>query len=214
MTMRKFQISNFKFQFLKIKKLSVFNFLPLTSFFLLLTFSLAFASGGGGEEASSSVIIKEYIWKIINFGILVALVVLLFKKMDIKGYLRKRTELIEKSLQEAREAKELAQKALAEVEERLKVKDKEIEEIISAATKSGETEKANLIEEGDKLKDKILEQTKANIDYEVKRAKDEIKAEAVEIAMELAEKKLKEKLTKEEQLKLLEESISKIEDKN
>ena len=46
--------------------------------------------------------------------------------MDIKGFFKKRTELIEQSLREAREAKELAQKALAEVEERLKVKDSEI----------------------------------------------------------------------------------------
>jgi len=36
----------------------------------------------------------------------------------------------------------------------------------------------------------------------------------VEIAMELAEKKLKGKLTKDEQMKLLEESIAKIEGKN
>ena len=43
--------------------------------------------------------------------------------MDLKGFFKKRTELIEQSLREAREAKELAQKALAEVEERLKTKD-------------------------------------------------------------------------------------------
>jgi F-type H+-transporting ATPase subunit b len=59
-----------------------------------------------------------------------------------------------------------------------------------------------------------LEQAKTNIDFEVKQAKEMIKKEAVEIAMELAEKKLKEKLTKEEQLKLLEESVAKIEGKN
>jgi F-type H+-transporting ATPase subunit b len=134
--------------------------------------------------------------------------------MDLKGFFKKRTELIEQSLREAREAKELAQKALSEVEERLKVKDTEMEQIIAGAKKSGENEKARLIEEGDKLKARILEQAKTNIDYEVKRAKESIKEEAVEIAMELAEKKLKEKLSKDEQLKLLEESLAKIEGKN
>ncbi|MFZ2196396.1 MAG: hypothetical protein WAV13_01595, partial [Thermodesulfovibrionales bacterium] len=79
---------------------------------------------------------------------------------------------------------------------------------------SGENEKTRLMEEGDKLKTRILEQARTNIDYEVKRAKESIKQEAVEIAMELAEKKLKEKLSKEEQLKLLEESLAKIEGKN
>jgi len=44
----------------------------------------------------------------------------------------------------------------------------------------------------------------------IEHAKEAIKAEAAEIAIELAEKKLKEKLTTEEQEKLLEESIAKI----
>jgi F-type H+-transporting ATPase subunit b len=181
----------------------------------LLFAAAAFASGGGGEEAASAgSIIKSYIWQIINFLILVGALAFMMKKMDLKGYFKKRTELIEQSLREAREAKELAQKALAEVEERLKTKDSEIENIIAAARQSGEKEKARLVEEGDKLKARILEQARTNIDYEVKRAKEAIKEEAVGIALELAEKKLKEKLSKDEQLKLLEESLAKIEGKN
>jgi len=64
------------------------------------------------------------------------------------------------------------------------------------------------------MKEKILEQARTNIAYEVKRAKETIMEEASAIAIELAEKKLKEKLTEEEQLKLLEESLAKIEGKN
>ena len=158
--------------------------------------------------------LKTYAPAILNFLILVALLVFMMKKMDIKGYFRKRTELIEQSLKEAREAKELAQKALAEIEERLKVKDKEVADIVTAAQESGEREKIRLVEEGEKLKARILEQTKNNIAFELKTAKEAIKQEAVDIAMELAEKKLKGKLTKEEQMRLLEESISKIEGKN
>ncbi|HBU05557.1 MAG TPA: hypothetical protein DEA95_02975, partial [Nitrospiraceae bacterium] len=106
------------------------------------------------------------------------------------------------------------QKALAEVEERLKARDREIGEIVSSAKESGEKEKARLIEEGSRMKEKILEQARTNIAYEVKRAKETIMEEASAIAIELAEKKLKEKLTEEEQLKLLEESLAKIEGKN
>jgi F-type H+-transporting ATPase subunit b len=183
--------------------------------FLLLFVSFAFASEGSGEEAASTgSIFKSYMWQIINFLILVGGLAFLLKKMDLRGFFKKRTELIEQSLREAREAKELAQKALAEVEERLRTKDSEIELIITSARQSGEKEKARLIEEGEKLKARILEQAKTNIDYEVKRAKESIKEEAVDIAMELAEKKLKEKLSKDEQLKLLEESLAKIEGKN
>ena len=183
----------------------------LTPYTLLLTVSFAFASGAEGGEPN---LFKAYFWAIINFLILVFLLAFMMKKMDIKGYFRKRTELIEQSLKEAREAKELAQKALKEVEERLKIKDREVEDILKAARESGERESGRLAEEGDKLNARILEQTKNNIDFEVKMAKEAIKHEAVEVAMELAEKKLKGKLTKDEQVKLLEESIAKIEGKN
>ncbi len=196
----------------KLKK--IISLIFYCSLFTIHYSLVAFASSGGGEGHGEPSLFKAYFWPVINFLVLVSVMVYMLKKMDIKGFFRKRTELIEQTLREAREAKELAQKALAEVEERLKVKDKEIEEIVSAAKQSGEREKAHLIEEGDKMKAKILEQAKSNIDYEVKRAKEEIKQEAVEIAMELAEKKIKAKLTKEEQLKLLEESLNKIEGKN
>lgn len=183
----------------------------VTHYALLFTASTVFASGGG--EAPKS-LLATYAPAILNFLILVAVLAFMMKKMDIKGYFRKRTELIEQSLKEAREAKELATKALAQVEERLKIKDKELEEILSAAKESGEREKARIIEEGARLKERIFEQTRNNIDFEVKMAKEAIKQEAVGIAMELAEKKLKERLTQEEQVKLLEESLLKIEGKN
>jgi len=177
----------------------------------LLFTSLAFASGG--EEGSAGAIAKDYLWKIINFGILF-FVLYKYGKKPLQDFLKKRTELIEKSLKEAKEAKELAQKALAEVEERLKGKDREIDEIISSARESGEKEKARLIEEGSRMKEKILEQARTNIAYELKKAKETIKEEAAAVAIELAEKKLKEKLTEEAQFKLLEESLAKIESRN
>ncbi len=169
--------------------------------------SFAFASGGGEEAAVP--LWKDYLWKIINFGILF-FILFKFGKKPIQSFLKQRTELIEKTLKEAKEAKELAQKALQEVEERFRTKDKDIEEILSASKRAGEQERERLLEEGNKLREKIYEQAKINIDYELKHAKDAIKAEAVEIAMELAEKKLKEKLTKKDQERLLEESLMKI----
>lgn len=195
----------------KVQNSKVFHYVLFTACFLLFTCVAVFA--GEGAEAEPS-LLKAYFWPVINFILLIVLLTYAMKKGDIKGFFRKRTELIEQSLKEAREAKELAQKALAEVESRLKTIDKEVEEIIASAKLSGEKEKGRLVEEGDKLKEKILEQAKTNIDFEVKLAKATIKKEAVEIAMELAEKKLREKLTREEQLKLLEESVTKIEGKN
>jgi len=189
-----------------------------TAFFSILAFfivhfalvSLAFGAEGGEAQES---LFKAYRWQIVNFAILVAALVY-FTKKPLREFLKKRTELIEKSLKEAKEAKELAEKALAEVQERLKLKDKEIEEILSRTRLSAEKERALLLQQGEQMKEKILEQAKSNIEYELRHARESIKAEAAEIALELAEKKLKEKLTKEEQIRLIEESLKRMESKN
>jgi F-type H+-transporting ATPase subunit b len=184
---------------------SKFSPVLLSGLFILTVTSLAFASGGGEETP----LWKEYMWKIINFLILF---VILFKfaKKPLADFLRKRSETIAKTLQEAKAARETAEKALKEVQERLRTKDAEIEAILSVAKRSGEQERNAIIEEGARLKEKILEQAKSNIEFELKNAKEVIKAEAVELAMELAEKKLKEKLTKDEQERLLDDSLVKI----
>ncbi len=171
----------------------------------------AIAAGGGGEHAETSPM--EWVWKIVNFAILV-FVLVKFAGKPLKGYLQQRQELIEKSIKDSQEAKELARKALSEVEQRLKLKDKEVAEIIASAKESGEREKVRLVEEGEKMKEKILAQAKTNIDFEVKRAKEVIQAEAVDAAMQLAEEKIKNKLTEKDQEKLLQESLKLIEGRN
>lgn len=167
----------------------------------------AFAIEEKAENHTS--IFMDYLWKIINFGIL-AFLLFKFGKKPLQSFLKQRAEMIEKTLKEAQQAKEAAQKALQEVEERMKTKDKEIEDILSASRRSGEEVRDSLIQQSDRLREKILEQARVNIEYELKSAKEAIKAEAVEIAMELAEKKIKERLTEEEQKRLLEDSLAKI----
>ena len=179
--------------------------------FCILQFALVTVAFGA-EEAAHGGEWKEWLWKILNFAILVGVLVW-FAKKPLQEFLRKRTELIEKTLQEAKEARELAQEALAEIEERLKLKDREIEEILSRSRLSADKEKELLIQQGEQMGEKLLEQARNNIDYELGRAKESIKAEAVKIAMELAEKKLKERLTKEEQIRLIEESLARMETK-
>lgn len=196
----------------RTKKVS--RLLPYALLFTFYILHFTFVSFAfGAEEAAHESLFDAYKWKILNFAILV-IVLVWFLKKPLKEFLRKRTETIEKTLKEATEAKELAQKALAAVEDRLKLKDREIEEILSRSKGSAASEKEILIKQGEQMKEKILEQAKNNIDYELRLAKESIKAEAAGIALELAEKKLKDKLTKEEQIRLIEESLKRMETKN
>jgi len=174
--------------------------------FCILYFAFVSVAFGGVEYTFTW---KDWLWPIVNFAILLFIIVK-FGRKPIREFLRKRTELIEKTLREAEEAKELAKKALAEVEERLKGLDDEINKILELSRKAGEREKESLIARGESLRNKIIAEAKANIEYELAEAKKAIKTEAALLALELAEKEIKERLTQKEQERLLEESIRRI----
>ncbi len=182
----------------------------LTSIFYIFFFVLssnAFAAEGHISN------VTDWVWRLVNFTILV-IILIKFTGKPLREFLRKRTELIEKSLKESAEAKELAMKALSEVEKRLETKDKEIEEILNYARRSGENERESIIKQGEALKVKLLEQAKTNIELELKTATDSLKAEAVELSLELAEKRIREGLTNEQKEKLLEDYIKRLEVRN
>jgi F-type H+-transporting ATPase subunit b len=197
---KKFQISNFKFQ---IFTAAILNFL-----FVAVSFAAE-----EGAEAEHVFTWKDWFWPVINFAVLVFILVF-FTRKPFAEYFKNRTELIEKSLKEATEAKELAQKTLNEVRGRLKNTDSEIAEIIESARKAGEKEKEAIIADSERLKAKILEQAKANIDFELQKAKEKIKSEAAMMALELAEKQIKEKLGQKEQETLIDGYIKRLEAKN
>jgi F-type H+-transporting ATPase subunit b len=167
---------------------------------------MVFAVEGGEHHATTW---KDWFWPVVNFLVLVAVLVY-FGRKPVREYFKKRTELIEKSLKEAEEARRFAKKAFEEVQERLRDTDQEMKEIIEGARRAGEREKEALIAEGERLRQKILEQARTNIAFELEKAKKEIKSEAALIAIELAEKQIKEKLDREEQEALIEEYIKRL----
>jgi len=178
----------------------------------LMMVASVFASEGG-EAGEAHFTYKDWLWPVINFLILV-FVLVFFARKPFSEFFKNRTALIEKSLREASEAKEIAQKTLGEVRERLKHTDREIEQILEAAKKSGEKEKQEIIAEGARLKEKIIEQAKANIEFELQKAKDQIKSDAALMALELAEKQIKAQLGREAQEALIDDYIKRLEAKN
>jgi F-type H+-transporting ATPase subunit b len=183
----------------------------LSTVYCLLSFTAAFAAEEGGEHVAFTW--KDWFWPVINFAFLVFILVF-FARKPFAEYFKNRTELIEKSLKEASEAKEIAQKTLNEVRARLGNTDREIEDILASARKAGEKEKETIIADGEKMKEKIIEQAKANIDFELQKAKDKIKSEATMLALELAEKQIREKLGQKEQEALIDDYIKRLEAKN
>lgn len=196
--------------------LSSLRFVIATVLFLGITTALSpvFASSGGESEVEMVKLFSTgFMWTIINFSIIVFLLYK-FAKEPLKEALKKRQETIEKTLDEAAGARMLAEKGLKEAEQRLSEKDAAIESILSDAKHIAERERLLLVEQGERMSRDIVERAKLSMDVELTQAKDDLKAEAARLAIELAEEKIRQETSADDQSRLLENYIAMMESRN
>ncbi|HEY3347811.1 MAG TPA: ATP synthase F0 subunit B [Nitrospirota bacterium] len=172
---------------------------------LALTAAAAFAA----EEAEEVITARDWLWRIFNFSI-IAGVLIYFLAKPLAGYLKARTAGIETAIAESKAAREDALKRLAEVEARLKDKEAEKASLVSIAEDNGKKEKLEMAAEAGRVVAGLSLSAKENIDAELIKAKAALRREAALLAVELAEKMVKENIKKEDQVKMVEEYISKV----
>lgn len=169
---------------------------------------VAIAAGGGGHD-DSGVLLKDFLWRGLNFGLMVALLVFLLRK-PIKNGLAGRREGIEKALADAKQAQEEAEAKFAEYDQKLALATEEIAEISNAIRKEGELEQKKIIESAKEMAIKIEQDAEKAAALEVAKARTELQREAVQLAVELAEDLLKKNFTKEDDARLIDEYIKKV----
>jgi F-type H+-transporting ATPase subunit b len=186
--MKKFLTDIFSKQFL------LCSFLPAV-FFLLITGTIVYASGGGEAEGHGTQKLINFGWKSLNVIILVAILYKLTAK-GIKGFFVGRRETIKESLETAIEEKEAAQKKFEEYSTKLEQARGEIEDISQMIRAQGEAEKEKIIEDAKRAADKMKEDAKSRMDQEFKKMKNELRAEAAELSVQMAEAILKKSIKK------------------
>jgi len=159
-----------------------------------------------GEEGPTTM---DWVWRVVDFAV-IAGVLVYFVAGPFKNFFRSRVEGIEAALAEAKTAREEALKRLAGVEARLKDKDAEIQSLLKVAEENGQKERALLLKDSEQMGEDILASAKENIDAELLKAKDALRREAALLAVELAEKMVRENIKKEDQARIVEEYIAKV----
>lgn len=176
---------------------------------LLLLPVAALAAVGGGEHADSGVILKDFLYRCFNFALMVGLLVYFVRK-PIRNGLRNRREEIETMLADAQAAKEAAEAKYREYSEKLEKATEEIEGISAAIRREGELERDKILAHARDMSEKILQEAEARAANAVARAKDELRAEAAQLAVDLAEEYLKKEFSPTDQKRLVEEYMQKV----
>lgn len=175
--------------------------------------ALGFASEGaeGAHHVDTGKQLKDFMWRVIDFAALVALLVWALKKANVSGALADRRANLEKALKEAEEARAAAEKKFAEYNEKLEKANSEVDAIYAAIRSEGEQEKARIIAEAKAAAAKIQEQAALAANQEVLKAKAELRDEAARLAVQAAEQMLKDSITKEDQDRLVKDYLGKVE---
>ncbi len=140
--------------------------------------------------------------KFFNFLVLFGLLGYLLRKPAAE-YFTARTQAIRQGMAEARRAREEAEKRLAEIEQRLTRLAEEIEALRAEAGREAAAQRENLLAAAGVEAQKILAAAEAEIGTLARAARLDLKAFTAQLAVELAEERIRSQMNPEVQGRLL-----------
>ena len=172
---------------------------------VLITAGVAYASGGGESAWTSS----KLLWRVVNTIALLALLVYLLKK-PLVNFFSDRTAQIKKDLDEAREQREKAEALIADYKQKIAGMEQELEKMRVELSKSAELESEKVQANAERMATSIVESARVTADQEVRKAKAELKNEAVELAVQMAEALIREKIGDDDRERIIEDYLVKV----
>lgn len=167
------------------------------------------ASEGEPGEAHG-VPTKAVLFAALNF-ILLILILAYFLRKPVKEFFASRAAIIKADINDSEALKNQAEEKFHEYERRLKGIEAEMNHLVEELKKDGELEKAKLVQAAKEQAASLQETSERVMSTELKRAKEELKREAVSLAAELAEELIRKNITAEDQKRLVQTYIDKME---
>ena len=125
-----------------------------------------------------------------NFAVVFGTIAVMLRK-KLPGYFTGRTSTIQKGIEEARRASEDARQRLTEVEGRLSRLDTEIASMRREADENARAEEQRILAAGEEERRRIVASSEQEIEMTANAARRELKSYVSELAIELAEKKIR-----------------------
>ena len=166
--------------------------------------------GAGGEEESGNFLVSPNVglmlWTLIAFGI----TLLILRKAAfprIAAALDRRRKAIEDSIAHAESTRKEADELLHEYRERLKEAREQAEDIVARARKAAERVEDEAKAGAKKTHDEMLETTRREIEFETRRAVDEIRREVANLTVLATEKVTRKSLDADDHRRLIDDAL-------
>jgi F-type H+-transporting ATPase subunit b len=172
---------------------------------LLLLF--AGSPAAASEEGKS---LTEFALEVGNLLLLLGVLVYLGRK-PVLNFLSERRQRIQDNLASSERLLEEAEARLAEWTQRAERLGDEVEELRRAGRERAEQERSKILEDARLTAERIKRDAASGVAREVERAKQALREEAAELAIELAGKLLQQQVTEGDRDRLVDEFVAEIE---
>lgn len=175
---------------------------PAITLVLSITTAAHAAGGEGGFWAGFTV-------SAVNSVVLFGLLGFLLRKPLSEYFVRRSTE-IRDAIEAAGKARADAEQTLAEAKQKVANADAELAALRKKFENDAKAEREHLIREAEKTADRIISDANLVAEGERDKALVTLRAEANRLATELAEKKVREKITADDQARLAGDFVSRL----
>lgn len=173
-------------------------------FVLVLAATPAWASGGeeGGHES--------LLWPAVNFALLIGALIY-FARKPVQAYFADRRRAIGDELERSAELQRQAEERHARWQRKLVDLERELEEIRRLGRERAEAEREQILADARAGAERIARTARSAIDMELRRARESLREEASQLAVELASGLLRDQVTDADRDRLLDEFIARVE---
>ena len=176
---------------------------------LFLVFSISTALCASGEGSGTKGWVSTDTFRVMNFAVLVIALVFVLRK-PLSQALSSRIKVIKDQLEDLEVQKTAAEKQLDEYNQKLAQLEKEAEKIVEDYIRQGHEAKARILKEAEASAEKLQVQALRNIEHEFEQAKLELQKEIFEKSLAKAEEIIKNKITGEDQNRIVDEYLKKV----
>ena len=164
-----------------------------------------------GEHHDESIggMVKKMGWPVANFIIFLG-VIYYFTNQPLKEYLAGRSASIRKDLVEAAGLKATATAQLATIEQKLQALPGELDKLRTRGAEDIKAEEARIAAAAVKDRERLLEQTRREIELQVRVAKKEILEHAADLSVQLATERIKQEVTPDDQARLVDRYLDQV----
>lgn len=177
----------------------------VTAVVLVLLTSPAWAGEGSGFSYW-----WKFIWRILNFLILAAIIFKVARK-PLKAFLADKRGEAQETLEQLEKAKIKAETELAEIKTKLAEADQEIERLLSHLSEMAVKHQQQTLDDAQIRAESIIAGARAAAEGELNRARESLTLEVSGEIIALASQKLRERLTPEDHQRILSEAVARME---